>query len=309
MIVVVGMPGEDPVRELLDAANRLGIATLVLPESEADSWNLRVDCAAGAVRAWVDQAGGVVDLEAASGVYLRLISPRRHQQPDALSQRRHDAALALICSWAEITRVRVANRPSAMAGNSSKPYQSALIRRLGFAVPETLVTNDPEAVRQFQRRVGRLVYKSASGTRSVVHELTPARAGTLDRVRNLPTQFQQLLRGTNVRVHLIGGRAFACEIVADTLDYRYREGGPPARMRPVDLPPEVEARCRELSAALNLPLAGIDLLRDADGQWWCFEVNPSPAYSSFSEPTGLPLAEALARWLGGEPAGTTMAVW
>ncbi len=302
MIVVVGMPGEDPVRELLDAANRLGIATLVLPESDAASWNLRVDCAAAEVRAWVEQAGGTVDLQDASGVYLRLVSPRRHHQPDPLSQRRHDAALNLICSWAEITPARVANRPSAMASNSSKPYQAALIHRLGFAVPETLVTNDPEAVRQFQRRVGRLVYKSASGTRSIVHELTPARAATLERVRNLPTQFQQLVRGRNVRVHVIGRRVFACEIVADTLDYRYPEGGSPARMRPVGLPPEVEARCLELSAALDLPLAGIDLLRDAPGQWWCFEVNPSPAYSSFSEPTCAPMAEALASWLGGEPA-------
>ena len=70
-----------------------------------------------------------------------------------------------------------------------------------------------------------------------------------------------------------------------------------------DLPPEIETRCLNLSTALDLPLAGIDLLRDADGRWWCFEVNPSPAYSCFSEPTGLPMAESLARWLGGcEPS-------
>jgi glutathione synthase/RimK-type ligase-like ATP-grasp enzyme len=186
-----------------------------------------------------------------------------------------------------------------MASNNSKPYQAALIRRLGFGVPETLVTNDPDEVRRFQRRVGRLVFKSTSGTRSIVHELTPARAVTLERVRNLPTQFQPLLTGTNVRVHVIGRQVFACEIAAETVDYRYREGGSPARMQPVRLPPALRSRCLELSAALDLPLAGIDLLRDGDGQWWCFEVNPSPAYSCFAEPTGMPMAEALARWLGG----------
>jgi glutathione synthase/RimK-type ligase-like ATP-grasp enzyme len=299
MIVVIGMPAEEPVQQLLDAASRLGIATVLLPESDAASWNLRVDCAAGQVRACVEQPGATVELDAATGIYLRLTSPRQHQPPDPLRQQRQDAALALICSWAEATPVRVANRPSAMASNNSKPYQAALIRREGLGVPETIVTNDPDQVREFQRRLGRVVYKSTSGARSIVHELTPTRATTLERVRNLPTQFQQLLTGSNMRVHVIGRQIFACEILAETVDYRYREGGSPARIRPVELPPEVEARCLALSAALGLPLAGIDLLRDADDRWWCFEVNPSPAYSCFSEPTGLPMAEALARWLGG----------
>ena len=173
----------------------------------------------------------------------------------------------------------MANRPSAMNSNGSKPYQAALIRQVGFSVPETVVTNDPEQVREFQRRYGRLVYKSTSGVRSIVHELTPGRAAALDRVRNLPTQFQQLITGTNVRVHVIGRQTFGCEIAAETLDYRYREGGRHARMQPVDLPPVVRTRCLELATALDLPLAGIDLLRDLDGEWWCFEVNPSPAYS------------------------------
>jgi glutathione synthase/RimK-type ligase-like ATP-grasp enzyme len=215
-----------------------------------------------------------------------------------LREERQQAALALVCGWADVTGLRVANRPSAMASNSSKPYQAALIRRHWFSVPETLVTNDPNQVRDFARVHGRLVYKSTSGIRSIVHELSPARTATLDRVRHLPTQFQRLVTGTNVRVHVVGPELFACAIEADTVDYRYREGGAPASMHPVDLPADVTDRCLALSAALDLPLAGIDLLQDTDGRWWCFEVNPSPAYSCFAEPTGLPMAAALARWLG-----------
>jgi glutathione synthase/RimK-type ligase-like ATP-grasp enzyme len=252
-----------------------------------------------------------VVLDEATGLYLRLTAPRQnHQRPDPLRQQRHEAALALVCGWAEVAGLRVANRPSAMASNSSKPYQAALIRRVGFSVPDTIVTNDPDQVRRFQRRHGRLVYKSTSGVRSIVHELTPGRAATLERVRNLPTQFQQLLTGTNVRVHVIGRQTFACEIATETVDYRYREGASGARMEPVDLPPDVRTRCLELAAALDLPLAGIDLLRDPTGEWWCFEVNPSPAYSCFEEPTGLPMAAALTRWLSQRDAPeATMGPW
>jgi glutathione synthase/RimK-type ligase-like ATP-grasp enzyme len=48
---------------------------------------------------------------------------------------------------------------------------------------------------------------------------------------------------------------------------------------------------------LDLPLCGIDLKRASDGRYFCFEVNPSPAYSYYQENAGQPIAEALVRFL------------
>ena len=172
----------------------------------------------------------------------------------------------------------------------------------GFSVPETIVTSDPAAVLDFRRRHGRIVYKSISGIRSVVHELTGRRIDDLERVRALPTQFQRLVTGVNVRVHVVGREVYACEVSSRTIDYRYSEGEDAAVATPVTLPDAVRARCVMLADELDLPLAGIDLLRDEDDQWWCFEVNPSPAYNCFEEPTGLPIARSLATWLAGRDA-------
>ena len=298
MIVVVGTPTEDPVALLLAEAAQAGIEAVVLDESRAGEWNLQVDGGGQGLVARAVVAGREIDLESATGVYLRLTSPRvSGAVPDPLQQARHAAALGLVTAWADATAVRVANRPRAMASNGSKPYQAALIRSLGLAVPPTLVTNDPDAARRFRAEHGRVVYKSISGVRSIVHELTDQRSGALDRVRHLPTQFQRLLEGTNVRAHVVGDEVFACRIDADTIDYRYREGTDGATMTPTALPAAMAERCVAVARALNLPLAGIDLFHDLDDQWWCFEVNPSPAYSCFEEPTGLPIAAALARWL------------
>lgn len=298
MIVIAGTPSEPPVARLMEEAHVLGEQILMLDETEAADWNLQVEARPNGLTAQVSTRTGQHRLDEASGLYLRITAPRTSGPvPDPLRRERHDAALGLICSWAEVAALRVANRPAAMASNSSKPYQAARIRACGFSVPDTLVTSEPGRVRDFHAHHGRLIYKSTSGVRSIVHELSPARVAVLDRVRNLPTQFQQLLTGVNVRVHVIGSRLFACEIASDTIDYRYSEGGTSSTMTPVELPPDVAERCLALSAALELPLAGIDLLRDADDHWWCFEVNPSPAYTCFEEPTGLPMAAALARWL------------
>ena len=300
MIIVAGAASEEPVAQVLTEASRRGVDVVMLEESTAADWNLEVSATRLGRRCRAFLHGSPVRLDEATGIYLRLTAPRGAGPVDELRDRRRQAAIALLCSWAEVAGGRVANRPSAMASNASKPYQGALIRAHGLGVPNTLVSNDVGAVRAFWTEYSRVIYKSTSGVRSVVHELTPADQSRLDRVRHLPTQFQRLLLGTNVRVHVMGLTVFACEVTAQTVDYRYREGGPSAAMRSTVLPDDLADRCVCLARELRLPLAGIDLFRDVDGHWWCFEVNPSPAYSCFAEPGDTSMAGALTGWLAGQ---------
>src|SRR5262249_44645613 len=71
----------------------------------------------------------------------------------------------------EIAEQLVINRPSAIATNSSKPFQAELIRQAGFDVPATLVTTTPEDARAFIAEHRSVVYKSVSDLRSVVTRL------------------------------------------------------------------------------------------------------------------------------------------
>jgi glutathione synthase/RimK-type ligase-like ATP-grasp enzyme len=192
-----------------------------------------------------------------------------------------------------------------MASNASKPHQAQLIEACGLRTPPTLVTNDPDAVRAFARRHRRLVYKSTSSMRSIVRELRGSAAAGIERVRNLPTQFQAFVPGTDVRVHVAGSAVFAAEIASDVTDYRYAaQEGRAVTMAPLELPADLRERCLALSAALELPLCGIDLRRTPEGEWVCFEVNPSPAYSWYEERTGQPIARALVAYLSGEQEGS-----
>ena len=60
---------------------------------------------------------------------------------------------------------------------------------------------------------------------------------------------------------------------------------------------DLSSRCLELASDLGLEFAGIDLKVTQDGEVYCFEVNPSPAYSYFEAHTGQPIARAVARHL------------
>jgi glutathione synthase/RimK-type ligase-like ATP-grasp enzyme len=92
--------------------------------------------------------------------------------------------------WAEIAPARVVNRVAPMGSNFSKPYQAQLIQRYGFEVQETLITNDPELVREFRAKHGRVIYKLISGVRSIVQTLTDEDMDRLESIRWCPTQFQ-----------------------------------------------------------------------------------------------------------------------
>jgi glutathione synthase/RimK-type ligase-like ATP-grasp enzyme len=67
----------------------------------------------------------------------------------------------------------------------------------------------------------------------------------------------------------------------------------------IDIPDDVAAACTGMTRALGLVLSGIDLLRTPDGEYYCFEVNPSPGFLFYERSTGQPISEAVAHLLHG----------
>ncbi len=200
-----------------------------------------------------------------------------------------------LMSWADLAPAYVVNRPAASASNSAKPYQALFIQAAGFDVPATLVTTDPDAVLEFWAQHAAVIYKSLSGVRSIVSRLEERHQARLERVRWCPTQFQQYIPGTDYRVHVVGDDVFACEIRSLADDYRYAgRQGLGVEISPYQLPQDVTDRCRALNASLGLHVTGIDFRRDPDGRWYCFEVNPSPAYTYYQNASGQPIDEAIA---------------
>ena len=236
-----------------------------------------------------------------TGVYLRVMDWQHlPENADALLPVREKSRLLheALAAWADLAVCRVFNRPGAMASNFSKPYQAQFIERSGLATPPTLITNEPDALREFMREHRRVIYKSTSSVRSIVREIGPVELTRLDKLRYLPTQFQAYIPGDNVRVHVVGQQLFPTHIASTAVDYRYaqRDGGD-VEMRPYTLPDEIAQRCLTLSQSLDLPFCGIDLKLTPAGRYYCFEVNPSPAYTYYQAQTGQPIAQALVHWL------------
>ena len=296
MIVFFGRLDDRPLALAIERAAAGDIPHLVVDQTRLHEADFVLDVGADRVDGRLRACGTELELGAIAAVYARpLMLPTTR---DDLARSRAEQFNGAFLEWLDDAACLVVNRPRAMRSNVSKPYQLQLVAAAGMPVPPTLVTNQPDLVRAFHARHGRLVYKSISGIRSIVTELDEASLQQLDRIRSLPTQFQAYVEGVDVRVHMVGDHVFATEIASAATDYRYaRRNGEVATLSPTELPAVVRRRCVDLARGLELPFCGIDLRRRPDGVHVCFEVNPMPAFAYFEGETGQPIAAALVELL------------
>ena len=296
MILFYGYGDDRPLEAAIDAATTLGIDRMLIDQRQAAFSELLLESGPDGLAGSLVVADTSIALSDISAVYARPLTPVA--TADSRANERAIAFNEAFLDWMDIANCRIVNRPAAMHSNASKPFQAQIIAEAGFSVPDTLVTNEPELAHRFWRDHGDVIFKSTSGVRSIVRRLDDRRAEHLERLRALPTMFQEFVPGVDVRVHVVGTLIFASEIRSSAVDYRYAgRDGLDADLVPINLRGDVAERCVLVAERLQLPFCGIDLRRRPGGEYVCFEVNPMPGYSYFESETGQPISRALVEYL------------
>lgn len=181
----------------------------------------------------------------------------------------------------------------------------------GLNVPRTLITNDPEAARDFADViVGPIVYKPFFHVRGTVRGRTVAVYANVVRPDDLPHPdiattahlFQEWVpKAYEVRLTVIGGRIFAAEIHADSaaghVDWRSDYDSHTYKI--CEPPPGVADGVLRMLDRLGLPYGAFDFVVTPEGEWRFLEVNPSGQYGFIEQATGLPITAAICDYLEG----------
>ena len=252
-----------------------------------------------------------VDLAEVSAVWYRRPVPPVLPSSLTLEQARWamaEAREALEGVWRAMD-VRWVNHPDRNGPASSKPAQLRAAKAVGFEVPDTLMTNDPDAARPFvvEHPAGVVVKPLGSGRLSVEGDerlffttlLTHPNQVRFERLGTEPYVFQaHVAKRADVRVTVIGDEAFAVRIHSQDdaqtrIDFRRAD---PNRLHPepFELPTDVQRRCIALVTDAGCLFGAIDLAERDDGSFVFFENNPSGQRAWIEQLTGLPLRAQLA---------------
>ncbi len=299
MILLWGLKEDTPMNMVLGGLERSGADFIFLDHRKVFSSDIdyTFDPESG-VQCTLQSQGITTDISKIKAVYLR---PHNFRDFAEMKDKAFDDPLALkaagfetqLLAYLDASDAVVVNRSDPSATNASKPFQLWAINNAGLKIPETFISNDEKAVKKFLLQNNEVVYKSISSVRSIVQKLSDAHLEYLDDISWCPTLFQEYLPGINYRVHVIGDIIYSVRIESDKLDYRYGN----TTMIAEELPVDIAEKCKTLNSTLGLHFSGIDLLRTRDDEWYCFEVNTSPAYSYFELNSGLPISKSLIQFL------------
>jgi glutathione synthase/RimK-type ligase-like ATP-grasp enzyme len=203
------------------------------------------------------------------------------------------------------------NHPSRVADAAYKPVQLVRAALAGFTVPDTLITNEPDAVRKFAAdgpMVTKLVGGMAldeDGVRKNVYtrlledeDLTDLRG-----VEHTTHLFQRWVpKAWECRVTVIGRHITAAAITAagsqrGYVDYRTDYANLTYEL--VDPPERVTTGIRALMSGFGLVFGALDFVITPDGEWVFLEINPTGQYGFIEHATGAPLTAQLADLLTG----------
>lgn len=182
-----------------------------------------------------------------------------------------------------------------------KVFQLRLAQKLGMNLPDTLITNSPEAAREFIGRHGAqvTVFKAFSGTPQAWREtrlIGDLELSQLEAIRYAPVIFQKYIKGSDIRVTVVGEYLYAAEIDIGSGDYPvdFRMNYENLRMKVIDLPKDIENTIRSLMTKLGLVYGAIDFKRTPEDQFIFLEINPAGQWLFVEHHTGQPITKAVA---------------
>ncbi|AFY55915.1 glutathione synthase/ribosomal protein S6 modification enzyme (glutaminyl transferase) [Rivularia sp. PCC 7116] len=196
----------------------------------------------------------------------------------------------------------------------NKQLQLQVAEEIGLKIPRTLITNNPEAVKQFAQECQQdIVTKMLSsfaiydnlGQEKVVftNPVTSEDINNLDGLNLCPMTFQEKIsKALELRTIIVGDNVFTAAVDSQAVHqarYDWRREGVALinAWQPHDLPKDVEQKLLKLMAYFGLNYGAIDIILTPDGEYVFLEVNPVGEFFWLENSPGLPISQTIAELL------------
>ena len=199
------------------------------------------------------------------------------------------------------------NNVFAIRNAENKIYQLLLAREVGLTIPSTLITNYYDSVERFLER-GSHIIKPVHNARvmdkqqpCIVYTSEITKAITKEEAEfNINYLQNKIEKKCDVRATFVGERCFAVTIDSQQLEdtcVDWRKGEHILKHTPIEIPQDIQTKCRCLMQRLNLNYGAIDFVLDKQGNYVFLEINPNGQWAWIEHLTGFPISKEIVKCL------------
>lgn len=221
--------------------------------------------------------------------YQGVMLPKDNLELEEYHRRESEAMLGSIflnteCLWI--------NKPESVIKHRFKVNQLKIMKDAGITIPESIVTNDIEELKEFYNRHNKKVlYKPLLWGEPKNLKDDDLNDENISKILHMPTLFQEKIDGVDIRVHLIDNDVFPTRIIRKS-DDNYKTDRD-LKIEKAVLPDSVIKDCFKIAEIFDLELTGVDLRETKSGEYVYFEANPSPQFAIYEDECGYDITAKL----------------
>jgi MvdC family ATP-grasp ribosomal peptide maturase len=254
-----------------------------------------------------------IDSQQVAAVWVRrLWTPKLSPElsPEFYAACARESSTALNNFWDGLRHARWYDRVEAIVAAENKLRQLRIAGEIGLPIPRTLVTNQPDRLREFYTSVGgemvaKLLTTLSTGMQGsnfflYTSRVNPEDLFAADALRHSPMVFQELIpKQREFRVICVGDRVFvgaldATKYADRTLDWRTSTE---ATWEVGTLPDRVVTGLQTMLARLGLTFGAFDLIQTPDDEYVFLEINPVGEWGMLERDLDYPIADTIAKLL------------
>ena len=315
MILIISSVEDVHVSPVTRHLDRLGVAHCIIdPARQPDKSFLEARAGRGRYRAGI--SGSAKEDRAFSKAtaiwHRRPTSPGQIPDPFLPSIARYVSSnrrAVYVGSMNQLPGSWLPARPAVQDKAGNKVYHLSVATALGFVVPLTRITTDPQALPEmFSRSRTGIIIKSLmpfvderNGNLVFTQAVNRRDLRRYRGLRHSPMIVQERVhKRTELRITVVGEEVFAAEIDSQAsprtlVDFRH--GSHQIEHRVHQLPAAEARRCVELTKNLGLCFGAIDMILTPQGKYVFLEINPNGQWLWIENTTGMPIAAAVAQLL------------
>ena len=209
--------------------------------------------------------------------------------------------------WTYLKNKKWVNDPWLMQIAEGKAYQLQVASDVGFTIPNTVMTSDPEIVSElYTNSEGKIISKIITPTPILDHviytnRVTSEDMESIDSVRMCPSIFQtEIEKSYELRIIVVGQNIFAAKIFSQgnketEVDWRKnpKHNDYSVKMESCSIPNGIKKKIHSFMKIIGLNYGAIDMVVTPDNEYVFLEINPAGQWYFVQTNTAMDIASAI----------------